>query len=96
VLRGVVDLAQLGLLLKHIVASLFLVTYGFVLAVITATPIGLTVGWYRRAELAFDPLVQILRPISPLAWIPIAIPWFAFGDMGAIYFDFRAVSFRWF
>ena len=85
---GIADLVQHGLLLKYIVASLFRVTWGFVLAVVLAIPLGLTFGWYRRGEMAFNPLVQIFRPISPLAWIPIAILWFGVGDMSAIFLIF--------
>jgi len=85
---GIVDLVQHGLLVKYAVASLFRVTWGFLLAVVTAIPLGLTVGWYRRAEMAVNPLVQLFRPISPLAWIPIAILWFGVGDMAAIFLIF--------
>ena len=53
-----------------------------------AIPLGLTIGWYRRTELAINPLVQIFRPISPLAWIPIAILWFGVGDLAAIFLIF--------
>ncbi len=88
VLRGMRDLLQHGLILKYIVASLFRVTWGFLLALITAVPLGLTVGWYRRGEMALNPLVQLLRPISPLAWIPIAILWFGVGDLSAIFLIF--------
>jgi len=84
VLAGITDLARHGLLLKYIVASLFRVTWGFLLAAVLAIPLGLTIGWYRRAEMAFNPIIQILRPISPLAWIPIAILWFGVGDLAAI------------
>jgi NitT/TauT family transport system permease protein len=45
-------------------------------------------GWFRRGELAFYPLIQIFRPISPLAWIPIAILWFGVGDSAAIFLIF--------
>jgi NitT/TauT family transport system permease protein len=38
--------------------------------------------------MAFNPLVQIFRPISPLAWIPIAILWFGVGDLAAIFLIF--------
>lgn len=83
-LGGITDLVQHGLLLKYVVASLFRVTWGFLLAAVLAIPMGLTIGWYRRAEMAFNPIIQILRPISPLAWIPIAILWFGVGDLAAI------------
>lgn len=85
---GIGDLLQHGLLLKYVVASLFRVTWGFLLAAVTAIPLGLTIGWYRRAEMAFNPLVQVFRPISPLAWIPIAILWFGVGDLAAIFLIF--------
>jgi NitT/TauT family transport system permease protein len=88
VVGGIADLVQHGLLLKYVVASLFRVTWGFVLAVVLAVPLGLTIGWYRRAEMAFNPVIQILRPISPLAWIPIAILWFGVGDLAAIFLIF--------
>jgi NitT/TauT family transport system permease protein len=88
VLRGIGDLLQHGLLFKYVVASLFRVTWGFLLAVVTAIPLGLAIGWYRRAEMAFGPLVQVFRPISPLAWIPIAILWFGVGDLAAIFLIF--------
>jgi NitT/TauT family transport system permease protein len=85
-----VELAQRGLLLKYVVASLFRVTWGFTLAALIAIPFGLALGWYRRSEMAFNPLLQIFRPISPLAWIPISILWFGVGDMEAIFLIFLA------
>ncbi len=88
VVLGIVDLLQHGLLFKYIIASLFRVTWGFVLAVITAIPLGLMIGWYRRAKLAINPLVQVFRPISPLAWIPLAILWFGVGDLSSIFLIF--------
>jgi len=90
VAAGIIELAKSGLLVKHVVASLFRVTWGFVLAVLIAIPCGLTIGWYRRLEMAINPLVQIFRPISPLAWIPIAILWFGVGDLSAIFLIFLA------
>lgn len=88
VTRGIGELLHHGLLFKYVVASLFRVTWGFLLAAVTAIPLGLTIGWYRRAEMAVNPLVQIFRPISPLAWIPIAILWFGVGDFSAIFLIF--------
>jgi NitT/TauT family transport system permease protein len=87
---GIVELAKRNLLLKYVVASLFRVTWGFSLAVLVGIPAGLAIGWRRRAELALNPLLQILRPISPLAWIPISILWFGVGDIAAIFLIFLA------
>ena len=93
VVGGIADLLHHGLLLKYVVASLFRVTWGFVLAVVLAVPLGLLIGWYSRAEMALNPMIQILRPISPLAWIPIAILWFGVGDLSAIFLIFLGCFF---
>ena len=90
VAKALFELAQSGLLLKYTVASLFRVTWGFTLAAVIAVPFGLAVGWYRRSEMALNPLLQIFRPISPLAWIPISILWFGVGDLAAIFLIFLA------
>ena len=90
---GIADLLRHGLLFKYVVASLFRVTWGFALAAVLAIPLGLAIGWYRRADMAFNPLIQILRPISPLAWIPIAILWFGVGDISSIFLIFLGCFF---
>jgi NitT/TauT family transport system permease protein len=93
VVQGIGDLLQHGLLFKYVVASLFRITWGFVLALVLAVPLGLLIGWNRRLDMAFNPLIQILRPISPLAWIPIAIVWFGVGDLAAIFLIFLGCFF---
>jgi NitT/TauT family transport system permease protein len=84
------ELATSGLLVKYIVASLFRVSWGFTLAAALAIPLGLLVGCYRRWEMALNPMLQLLRPISPLAWIPLSILWFGVGDVAAIFLIFLA------
>jgi NitT/TauT family transport system permease protein len=88
VVKALGELLQHGLLLKYVVASLFRVTWGFALAAIIAIPLGLTLGWYRRGEMSVYPLVEIFRPISPLAWIPLAILWFGVGDLSSVFLIF--------
>jgi NitT/TauT family transport system permease protein len=88
VVRGLIELARRGLLFRFAVASLFRVTVGFLLAVVTGIPVGLLLGSTRNAALALNPFLQILRPISPLAWIPIAILGFGVGDLSAIFIIF--------
>jgi NitT/TauT family transport system permease protein len=85
---AIFELLQHGLLFKYVVASLFRVTWGFGLAALLAIPLGLILGWHRRGEMTLYPLVQIFRPISPLAWIPVAILWFGVGDLAAIFLIF--------
>ncbi len=89
-IKAIGELAQKGLLAKYIVASLFRVTWGYLLALAIAVPVGVVLGLWRRGELAVNPILQILRPISPLAWIPIAILWFGVGDGAAIFLIFLA------
>lgn len=93
VVQGIGDLLQHGLLFKYVVASLFRVTWGFLLALVLAVPLGLVIGSNRRLDMAFNPLLQILRPISPLAWIPLAILWFGVGDLSAIFLIFLGCFF---
>ncbi|MEO8431305.1 MAG: ABC transporter permease [Acidobacteriota bacterium] len=90
VARAIAELAQKGFLVKHVVASLFRVTWGYLLAAAIGVPLGVILGWRRRAEMAVAPAIELLRPISPLAWIPIAILWFGVGDLAAIFIIFLA------
>ncbi|MGV3661768.1 MAG: ABC transporter permease [Prosthecobacter sp.] len=93
VLRGIRELVDKGLLLKYIVASLFRVSWGFGLAVIVGVPLGLVLGWFRPAYQALNPMIQILRPISPIAWIPVAILWFGIADSAPVFLIFLASVF---
>lgn len=93
VAAGIVELAQKGLLLKYIVASLFRVTVGFVLAVAVGVPLGLLCGWFAPLGGALNPMIQVLRPISPIAWIPVAILWFGVDDRAPIFLIFLASVF---
>jgi NitT/TauT family transport system permease protein len=93
VLRGLGELARQGLLLKYIVASLFRVSWGFGLAVLVGVPLGLVLGWFRPAFAALNPFIQILRPISPIAWIPVAILWFGVKDTAPVFLIFLASVF---
>jgi len=88
VVTGAWELAQDGTLWEHIGASLFRVGAGFGLAAIVAVPLGLWMGWVASAYRMFNPVFQMLRPISPIAWIPIAILWFGVGDVSPIFLIF--------
>jgi NitT/TauT family transport system permease protein len=88
VVTGTAELIKDGTLWRHIGASLMRVGVGFSLAVLVAVPLGLWLGWVRGAFSTLNPLFQILRPISPIAWIPIAILWFGVGNASPIYLIF--------
>jgi len=60
----------------HVASSLFRVFYGFILAAAVAIPVGLLSGWSLYAESISKPIVELLRPIPPFAWIPFAIIFF--------------------
>ncbi len=88
VVTGAIELIRDGTLWQHIGASLLRVGAGFGLAVLVAVPLGLWMGWVRGAFDTLNPIFQMLRPISPIAWIPIAILWFGVGNASPIYLIF--------
>ena len=90
---GLIELIRRGVLFKYIVASLFRVSAGFLLALLVGVPLGLLLGWFGRAFDAFNPAIQVLRPISPIAWIPVAILWFGVSDLAPIFLIFLASLF---
>jgi NitT/TauT family transport system permease protein len=88
VVTGTAELVRDGSLWEHIGASLLRVGTGFLLAVVMGVPLGLWMGWVKGAYFTLNPLFQMLRPISPIAWIPIAILWFGVGNISPIFLIF--------
>jgi NitT/TauT family transport system permease protein len=82
-----------GRLLVDVVASLFRVSTGFIIAIALGIPIGLVLGHSVRTRRAVLPLVNFFRSISPLAWIPFAILWFGIGDLPSIFLILMAAIF---
>ena len=93
VLTGARELVEDGTLWDHIGASLMRVGIGFAMAVVVAVPLGLWMGWVRGAYITLNPLFQMLRPISPIAWIPLAILWFGVGDVSPVFLIFLSSVF---
>lgn len=85
VVLALVELASKGLLIKYITASLFRVSWGFFMASVIGIPLGLCLGWFAAARNALNPMIQVLRPISPIAWIPLAILWFGISDAAPVF-----------
>lgn len=61
-----------------------LVLMGFAVAIVTGVPLGLLMGVSARAEALLNPAFLLVRPIPPLAWIPLAIVWLGLGDAAKI------------
>lgn len=98
VLRGMQDLISLGmppghLLHNHIFHSLQRVFQGYFIAILIGIPLGLLMGWFRWLSTTLEPLVEMLRPVPPLAWIPIAILWFGIGNQSAAFIIFLGAFF---
>ncbi len=90
VLRGVRELPHLR---AYIGDSLFRVACGYGAAILLGVPAGLALGWWSAAARAANPLIQMLRPISPLAWMPLAVIWFGVSNLAPIFLIFLASFF---
>jgi NitT/TauT family transport system permease protein len=93
VAKGLAELSRKGLLWRYMGDSLRRASLGFSLAAILGIPAGLVLGWYPAAAQVVNPVIQMLRPISPIAWIPVAIVWFGIGDSSAVFLIFLAAFF---
>ena len=93
-----VDLVKNGYqgkpLVEHIGISLFRTLVGFVLGVLLGVPVGLLAGYSRRAGAMISPIMAFIRPITPIAFIPMAVMYFGLGESGKIVLIFF-VSFNY-
>lgn len=87
------DYIQTGELLDSMVVSVVRVLEGFLLALVTATLLGIAAALFPRFEIATDLVLQIIRPIPPIAWIPLAILWFGIGQSSKIFIIFLGAFF---
>jgi ABC-type nitrate/sulfonate/bicarbonate transport system permease component len=88
-----VQLMKNGQLPVDAVYSLARVISAWLLSAVIAIPLGLLMGSSRRLERFINPFVELLRPISPLAWIPMAILWFGIGESGKVFVVFIGTFF---
>lgn len=98
ILSAVKELFMLGLpqgkiLIMHCLYSLLRVACGFVLAVILGVPLGILCGWSKFFRALLTPVIETIRPIPPLAWIPLAILWFGIGLQSASFIIFLGCLF---
>ena len=88
-----VEYAKNGQLLTNIGVSVSLVLEGFFLALVTALIIGMLVSLFPKFDTLTDLIIQILKPIPPIAWIPLAILWFGIGQESKIFIIFIGAVF---
>jgi NitT/TauT family transport system permease protein len=93
VVGGLRELAGKGILWSYIGDSLRRVATGYLLAVLTGLPLGILIGWTPWLGRALNPLIQMMRPISPLAWMPLAVIWFGVSETAPIFLIFLGAFF---
>jgi len=93
VLMGMNELLQKGLMLSYIGDSLRRVSAGYIMAVGTGIPLGLAIGWFPPLAAMINPVIQMLRPISPLAWTPLAVIWFGVSEAAPIFLIYLSALF---
>ncbi len=69
----------------HFKTSLQEAFIGYVLALLVGLPLGLAMGWFKVAEGLFRPIFELIRPIPPIAWIPLTVFWFGIGLTGKVF-----------
>lgn len=80
-------------LAQHVGWSLWRILAGFALGAVAGIALGVAAGWYGGLARIVRPIVDLLRPIPPLAWIPIAIVWFGLGEPSKIFVIFLGAFF---
>lgn len=93
VLNGIGELVRRGLFWGYLRDSLVRVACGYLLALLLGVPVGMMLGFSRNLSRAMNPLIQIFRPISPLAWMPLAVIWFGVSNVAPIFLIFLASFF---
>lgn len=82
-----------GELFIHIISTIIRITIGFLIASAIAIPMGIGIGWSKKIETLLNSVIQILRPIPPLAWIPFALLWFGIGLKSEVFIIFIGAFF---
>ncbi|NJP36228.1 ABC transporter permease [Alkalicoccus luteus] len=93
VFSGIVSITVDGTLFEHVRISLFRFFTGYISAVVVAVILGLLLSQSTHVWRIVDPIVQVLRPVAPVAWSPFIVLWFGIGNMPAIVIIFIAAFF---
>jgi NitT/TauT family transport system permease protein len=87
------DILGTGSLVSNATISLIRVVTGFLVGVLAAIPIGIVMGKSALVDRMVDPIIQIFRPIPPIAWIPLALAWFKIGFSSIVFIIFIGAFF---
>ena len=90
---GFVELIKDGVLFEDVAASLVRFAVGYLASVLLALAAGLILGWYSKVWAYLNPIAQVLRPVSPVAWLPFIVLFFGIGEAPAIVIIFLAAFF---
>lgn len=90
---ALLEMVRDGTLFMHIRTSMYRFAAGYISAIFVAVLLGLLLGWFTGIFQYINPIVQLLRPISPMAWMPFIVLWFGIGDVPAIVIIFIAAFF---
>lgn len=82
--QTLMNMAQTGELMQHVSITVYRVFAGFLLGTLVAVGLGSLVGFYPKIEQIFDPVIQALRSIPSLAWVPLFILWMGIGESSKI------------
>ncbi len=93
VMQGFKELIESGTLAAGIKDSLYRFAIGYSIAAVSGIIIGMFLGWFRKLWNFVNPVVQLIRPISPIAWLPFVVLWFGIGDLPAMVIIFIAAFF---
>ncbi|MGH9651549.1 MAG: ABC transporter permease, partial [Terriglobales bacterium] len=93
VFRAMSELLVTGELIRHTLDSLLRVLAGFSIAVAVAVPLGFLIGWSWLARDMGEVIIELFRPVPPLAWIPLAVLWFGLEGKAAIFIIFIGAFF---
>lgn len=85
VIETIGEVLKNGQLINNILSSVFRVLEGFFIALILALILGILIGLSKKFEILTEITFQILKPIPPIAWIPLAIIWFGIGEASKIF-----------
>ncbi len=87
------DLVKSGAMTRHVGISVIRVLEGFAIAALLGLSLGIAIGLSRTLDRLTDLVIQVVKPIPPIAWIPLAILWFGIGETSKVYIIFLGAFF---